>query len=539
MTAYLYNLKIPIEKDGGDLKQLAAESLGLEGKEVLEAALLRKSLDARKKPQLFFNLKLRLRLQPSAVRKPGLRKKLVKEEPEEGLPKIRGEKVLQGPPVVCGSGPAGLFCALVLAEGGLAPVVLERGARMEKRVQAVEDFWKKNVFNPVTNVPFGEGGAGTFSDGKLTARTQSPLTRKVLETFVEAGADPGILTAGSPHVGTDALQKVVVAIRERICCLGGSFRFETALEDLSSMEDGDGWKHVREVRLHGGGTLKAGLLVLATGHSARDTTRNLIRRGLPFEGKGFSLGARIEHPASLINRCQYGREDQETLDRLGNSEYHLTSQGERGVYSFCMCPGGVVVPSNSFPGEVVTNGMSYSARKGALSNSAIVVTVSPEDFGGGALEGLAWQEAIEQKAYQLAGGYLATGQNAQDFVEGRESREVSTGFQPTYKPGIRLGNLWEILPKEVAEAMRRGLLDFDRKLPGFVSQGFLTGPETRTSSPVRLKRDENLKVLGYNNLYAAGEGAGYAGGIVSAGADGIRAALAILQEYGAWKEEEQ
>lgn len=522
-----FQTKIKIEEYPEDLRGLIETKLRLREGELLNYRLVKKSLDARKKPQLYFNLQFSLTLLDKTTGHLLEKGKIVREEKRQKNLVVRGVKKLKAPPVICGSGPSGLFCAYLLAREGLRPILLERGSMVEERVQAVENYLKKGVFSEKTNIPFGEGGAGTFSDGKLTSRSKNPLVSQVLEVFVELGANPEILYQNNPHVGTDGIRLLVMAMRKEILRLGGEFRFDTRLEEVITAEG-----QVTELRLDHGEVLEPGLLVLATGHSARDTNRMLLDAGLPFEVKPFSIGVRIEHQASFINKSQYGREDQWTKTLLGSSDYHLTYKGERGVYSFCMCPGGIVVPSNSFEQEVVTNGMSYASRAGSLSNSAIVVTVGQEDFGNDPYEALLFQENLEKRGFEATGkGYKALGQNPRDFVDRQGSQEIQVEFTPSYKPGIHLGNFWDLLPEKVCEELRLGLLDFDRKIPGFIDQGFLTGPETRTSSPIRLKRDEGLKVLGYNNLYAIGEGAGYAGGIVSAGVDGLRAGYEIVKEY--------
>ena len=522
----IINLKIRIEEYKEDLGPLVEEKLRLSKGELLAWKLVKRSLDARKKPDLSFQLQVEAELtEPAAARL--LKKGKIQAPAERQTPqRPRGNRLLNERPIIIGAGPAGIFCAWKLARAGLRPLVLERGAQVEERIQAVERFLKSGEFNERTNIAFGEGGAGTFSDGKLTSRSKSPLVAEVYRIMAAAGAPEQILYQHNPHLGTDGLRKIVTTLRHQIEQAGGEILFGTKLEAI-----GLEGQRATTILLEDGRQLPVSLLILATGHSARDTTRMLLGLGIPAEVKPFSIGARIEHEATFINNCQYGREDDYTRNLLGNSEYHLTYKGEKGVYSFCMCPGGLVVPSNSFPGEVVTNGMSYASRAAKLSNSAIVATVGEGDYGSTPEEALAFQELIERKAYAVSGSYKAIGQNCRDFIEGTASTEVTAGFKPSYRPGIILGNLEEILPPQVCRELKNGLLDFDRKLPGFIDKGFLTGPETRTSSPVRILRDEKARVLGYNNLYAIGEGAGYAGGIVSSAIDGLRLADEIESEY--------
>ena len=534
---YLYEMKLEIENETKDIKELdklLLTKLKIQKNELLSWKLTRKSLDARKKPDLYFMLQFEVELKEKIsliLAKKGILKPVVEKTTEKIISK--GLK-LDKRPVVVGSGPSGLMCAFKLAEKGLKPIVVERGAPVEERVKAVNEFVRTGEFNEKTNIAFGEGGAGTFSDGKLTTRSKSPLVKDVLEILIKGGARDDITYLNNPHLGTDGLREIVVRLRERIIEKGGTFIFNNAFESLDSRDELDsvGGKSVKGINLEDGSYIETNTVILAIGHSAKDTIRYLDGAGLPLEAKPFSVGARIEHKASLINMNQYGRNDEVTDRLLGNSEYHLTYKGDRGVYSFCMCPGGIVVPSNSFDGEIVTNGMSYKNRAGKQSNAAIVATVGIEDFKEGPLGGIEFQEEIERKAFDMGGGgYKAIGQNARDFIDGVKTEEIKVDFKPSYLPGIVLGNLWEILPEDICQELRKGIIEFDRKIPGFIDKGFLTGPETRTSSPVRILRDENAMVLGYNGVYAIGEGAGYAGGIVSAGIDGLKLAYKLLNEY--------
>lgn len=524
---YKYSFNINIEEydlKKNDLRDLVRDKLRLKGK-LIDFILVKKSLDARKKPRLFFNLQFLIEIEEKDAKRLLLKGIIAKEKEAEKKDIIRGDKILESPPIIVGSGPAGLFCAYKLAKEGLKPIVVERGASIEERIEEVNKFIREGIFNSTSNIVFGEGGAGTFSDAKLTSRSKNTLVEEVLETFVKFGGDEEILYLKKPHLGTDGIRKIIKNMREEIISLGGEFLFKTKFLDF--MEDNDGIKVITDK-----GECSGGLLVLAIGHSSKDTLRSLIGGGLKAKSKGFSIGFRIEHEVGLINSNQYGRNDELVKRLLGNSEYKLTYKGDRGVYSFCMCPGGFVVPSNSNKNEIVTNGMSYKLRDGMLSNSAIVASVNERDFGSDPIDALDYQRNIEEKAYILAGSNgSAIGQNAIDFIEGVESKEYKVTFKPTYKPRIKLGNFWDLLPSKVCESLREGLIDFDKKIPGFIEKGFLTGPETRTSSPVQFFRDEFNKVFGYNNVYVIGEGAGFTGGIVSSGIDGIKTGNNILKEY--------
>ena len=437
----------------------------------------------------------------------------------------KGTAALPGPVVIAGFGPAGMFAALTLAEQGYRPVVLERGADMDRRVTAVRAFWEQGAFSSGTNVQFGEGGAGTFSDGKLTTRISDSRCEYVLRRLVEFGAPEEILIKAKPHIGTDRLRDVVKALRRRVEALGGQVLFDTRLDGLLLREG-----RVCAVRTSEG-ELPASTVVLAVGHSARDTFSMLAGLGIAMEAKPFSVGARIEHLQSGIDRGLYGKHAGHP--RLPKGEYQLSwREGERGVYTFCMCPGGVVVPAASEEQGVVTNGMSVFARDGQNANSALVVSVSPADFGTGPLDGVAFQQELERRAYRLgAGAYRAPAQDVGSFLEGRPGLRPGR-VEPSYMRGVTGADFGALYPAPVLRMMQQGLRRFERKLPGFAApDAVLTGPETRTSSPVRILRGEGCESPALPGLYPCGEGAGYAGGIMSAAVDGIRVAQEIMKKY--------
>ncbi|GHU09805.1 hypothetical protein AGMMS50225_11610 [Betaproteobacteria bacterium] len=428
-------------------------------------------------------------------------------------------------PLVVGFGPCGIFAALVLAQMGFRPLVLERGATVRERAQDTWKLWRNHVLDPESNVQFGEGGAGTFSDGKLYSQIKDPKHhgRKVLTEFVKAGAPEEILYLAKPHIGTFRLVSMVEKMRAEIIKLGGEIRFQARVVDLL-IEDGQ----VRGLTLADGSELRSDHVILALGHSARDTFETLHARGVFMEAKPFAIGFRIEHPQSLIDRARLGKHAGNPL--LGAADYKLVHHAKNGraVYSFCMCPGGTVVAATSEPGRVVTNGMSQYSRAERNANAGLVVSISPADYPGGPLAGIALQRTFESRAFELGGGnYNAPVQRVGDFLAGRASTALGE-VEPSYKPGVELTDLSTALPPYAIEAIREAIPLFERQIRGFaLPDAILTGVETRTSSPLRITRGQNLQSVNVRGLYPAGEGAGYAGGILSAGVDGIRVAEAV------------
>jgi uncharacterized FAD-dependent dehydrogenase len=524
----LTELRLPLEHTPEELTAAVLRRLTLAPADLLELRIHKRSPDARKKSALQFVYSLDLALRDEAA----VLARFRDDTHVRPTPDMSYRFVAQAPqrdflrPVVVGFGPAGIFAALILAQSGFRPLVLERGKKVRERTKDTWDLWRKHTLHPESNVQFGEGGAGTFSDGKLYSQIRDPrhLARKVLTEFVKAGAPEEILYVNRPHIGTFRLVSMVEKMRAEIEALGGEIRFEARVEDLR-IEAG----HVRGVVLANGEEIRANQVVLALGHSARDTFAMLHRRGVFMEAKPFAVGFRIEHPQTLIDRARHGKFAGHPL--LGAADYKLVHHAKNGrdVYSFCMCPGGQVVAATSEPGCVVTNGMSQYSRAERNANSGLVVNVTPADFDGeGPLAGIEFQRKWEHRAFELGGGnYDAPAQRVGDFLAGRPSEKLGA-VEPSYQPQTRPTDLSTALPDYVVAAMREAIPAFDRQIRGFaLDDAVLTGVETRTSSPLRITRGADGQSLNVKGLYPAGEGAGYAGGILSAGVDGIEAAEAV------------
>lgn len=526
MALIISQIKTSLSEPRENAVGKALASAGIKPAEVVCAHIHKTSVDARHGvcfvSSVYAELNSARREEALAARRPN-----VSLLPKEGFSPMIGTEVPDGKIYIAGFGPAGMFCALTLCEYGYKPVVLERGAAVEQRVPAVERYWKTGIPSPDANVQFGEGGAGTFSDGKLTTRINDPLCARVLEKLCEFGAPAEILTKAKPHVGTDKLRGVVKNLRERVIALGGEVRFLAPLEDI-----GLSGGRVRSVTV-GGAAEKCGALVLAVGHSAHDTFGMLLKNGVALLPKPFSVGARIEHLQADIDRALYG--EFAGHPALPPAEYNLSyRENGRGVYTFCMCPGGFVVASANADGTVVTNGMSNFDRAGANANSAVLVSVSPEDFGQQPLAGAEFIRRLEEKAFALGsrgGRGHAPAMLTREFLGSGGAFSLGR-VTPTYLPGVQPADLRELFPDFVTDMLTKGLRQFDRRIKGFSdSDSVLTAVETRSSSPVRIPRGDNGAAACADNLYPCGEGAGYAGGIMSAAVDGIRTALQIMERF--------
>lgn len=535
------NLALPLSAGDSSvarvLERAAAGRLGIDQAQIASVRLLKRSVDARRKSNVHFVATLGVTLAvPASEAETAVVSRVGDSDVSVAvpvpLPTIGTLAVAPAVrPVVVGTGPAGLFAALVLARAGAPPLVLERGETVVERIRAVDAFIRDGVLDPDSNIQFGEGGAGTFSDGKLTTNTRDPRCRSVLTTLVEAGAAEEILWQAKPHIGTDHLTGAVRTLREEIESLGGEVRFGTRVSDVLLGED-DTLRGVVTHSERGREEIAADALVLATGHSARDTFEMLQRRGARIAQKPFSIGVRVEHDQRMVDRAQYG--SMAVHSALGAADYKLSCHlpSGRGVYTFCMCPGGWVVAAASEAGGVVTNGMSRFARNGSNANSAFLVSVFPEDFGGDdPLAGVRFQRQWEQAAFELGGRtFRAPAQLMGDFLQGVAS-SAAGGVSPTYPRGVEYTDLAQCLPEFAVSSLREAAAVFDRRMRGFATRdAMLTGVETRSSSPVRVLRDDTLQ-SNLRGIYPCGEGAGYAGGIMSAAVDGMRCAEAVLERY--------
>ena len=529
------NIKLPLDHSSSELQQEVIKKLELKSSELIELSIFKRSYDARKKNSIFLIYSLDVKLTAESETRclgkfsgkgflklsPNMQYKFVADSPAI-FPQGKQQR-----PVIIGFGPCGILAALILAQMGLKPIVIERGQDVRQRTKDTWGLWRDRELNAESNVQFGEGGAGTFSDGKLYSQIKDPKFhgRKVLTEFVKAGAPEEILYVSKPHIGTFKLVKMVENIRAEIVALGGEIRFGEKLESLQ-IED----HQVEGLTLSSGERIKTKHVILAIGHSARDTFQNLLEGGVYIEAKPFSIGFRIEHPQSIVDKARFG--DNAGNEILGAADYKLVHHCKdgRSVYSFCMCPGGTVVAATSEPGRVVTNGMSQYSRNERNANSAIVVGINPEtDYPQHPLAGIDLQRELEEKAYQMGGeNYNAPAQLVGDFMLGKISEKLGS-VTPSYQPGVTLTDLSLLLPDYAVKAIREAIPEFNKKIKGFsMHDAILTGVETRTSSPICIKRDkDNFTSINTKGLYPAGEGAGYAGGILSAGVDGIKVAEAL------------
>lgn len=523
------NIKISINDDKSKILKLVLNKLKIKENELIKYHIFKESIDARKKGKIDFVYTVDVELKNEQKLLKNAPKDVVEVKQPSYIDIKPGSNKMNHRPVVVGSGPAGLFASLLLAQRGYNPLLIERGLDVDERTKDINNFWNNRIFKNNSNVQFGEGGAGTFSDGKLTTRIKDIRCRKVLEELVNFGSPDEILYSHKPHVGTDILKNVVKNIREEIKKLGGEVRFNSQVTDIEVENDS-----IKAVIVNNEERIECDHVIFAVGHSARDSYEMLYSKGVKIIQKPFAIGARIEHPQVLINKSQY----KEFYDhpRLGAADYRLiehTSNG-RTAYSFCMCPGGTVIASASNEFEVVTNGMSEHARDKVNANSAFLVNVTPEDFGSThPLAGIEFQRKYEKLAYELGGNnYNAPMQLVGDFLNDKITTDIGK-VEPSYKPGVTGTDLRECLPEFVASTMKEALLSLDKKLNGFaMHDAVLTGVETRSSAPVRIVRDEEtLQSVSTKNLYPCGEGAGYAGGIVTAAVDGIKCAEKIIGKY--------
>ncbi len=528
----LTEIKLPLDHAASELTAAIVQRLGITTDELAGFSIARRGHDARKRGMVSFVYTLDAELKDAAA-EAAILQRLQAHGQVSTTPDMRYQFIARATqataaqlrPVIIGTGPCGLFAGLILAQMGFRPILLERGKAVRERTKDTFGLWRQGQLNPESNVQFGEGGAGTFSDGKLHSQIKDPkhYGRKVLMEFVKAGAPPEILYVSKPHIGTFRLVGMLEKMRATITALGGEIRFQSRVDDIE-IDNGQ----IRGVMLADGEHIATNHVVLAVGHSARDTFQMLHERGVYLEAKPFSIGLRIEHPQSLIDRCRFG--DNAGNPLLGTADYKLVHHcaNGRSVYSFCMCPGGTVVAAASEPGRVVTNGMSQYSRNERNANSGIVVGVTPADYPGHSLAGIAFQRQWEERAFDLGGrNYSAPVQRVGDFLAGRASTALGTVI-PSYTPGVQWCDLSSALPDYAIAAIREALPVFDRQIKGFaMDDAVLTGVETRTSAPIRIKRGENYQSLNTAGLYPAGEGAGYAGGILSAAVDGIKVAEAL------------
>jgi len=525
MAIALHGVSVSLDADDNEIKAAAAKKMGVRGGDIDTLRVRRQSVDSRRgSVRLVYTLHITLRDKPLQAK---MERRFGATEPNQTREITYGEADA-GRVVVVGAGPCGLFAALTLAGHGYRPLLIERGQDMKQRESDVKQLMSGGVLNEESNICFGAGGAGAFSDGKLTTRIKDGRAEQVLQTLAECGAPNEILTLAKPHTGTEYIRAAVSRMIEKIRTLGGEVRFGCK---LTGMRTRDGALcGVTVISSDTEEEIQTRAVILAIGHSARDTFSALLGNGVQMVAKPFAVGLRIEHPREMIDKAQYG--EAYTHPRLGAAEYRLTSKhGGRGVYTFCMCPGGEVVCSATERGGTAVNGMSYYRRDAENSNSAIVVSVNPGDFAVHPLGGIEFQRRIERAAYEAAGGYGAPAQTVGDYLDGKATQRFG-GVTPSYKPHVKAGNLHPLLPEYAAAGIAAGILDFGRKLKGFdMPEAVLTGVETRTSAPIRLPRGENMQSASAGGLFPAGEGAGYAGGIVSAAVDGIRAAEKLMETY--------